>query len=167
GLRLVATGPLSAVAGTPVSISVTGAPTGGTVNIDARATLFGRTWTSSATYTASPAGTVDLATSLPVSGSYAGAHEMGLFWSMQPATPAPSIADPTAPEVVEVTATAGSRTTALHVERQLVAPGVTHRSLRPSPDGFYGEYFAPPPRATIRRPAVLIFGGSEGALGPP
>lgn len=40
--------------------------------------------------------------------------------------------------------------------------GVTSRELRPAQVGFYGELFDPPHSG--RRPAVLVFGGSEGGM---
>ncbi|MFI5334164.1 MAG: acyl-CoA thioesterase/BAAT N-terminal domain-containing protein [Chlamydiales bacterium] len=43
----------------------------------------GRLWTSHALFRADGNGEVDLATSSPISGTYASADAMGLFWSMQ------------------------------------------------------------------------------------
>ena len=55
---------------------------------------------------------------------------------------------------------AGASTT---VTRLVVAPGVHVRRLRPASVGFYGEFFTPP-STSVRRPGILVFGGSEGGL---
>jgi hypothetical protein len=46
----------------------------------------------------------------------------------------------------------------------LEGPGVTEHSERIAQTGFFGEFFAPP-GPVRRRPAVVVWGGSEGALG--
>jgi dienelactone hydrolase len=42
------------------------------------------------------------------------------------------------------------------------APNVAERDLRPDSDGLYGDFFHAP--SSTRKPAVLLFGGSEGGL---
>lgn len=54
----------------------------------------------------------------------------------------------------------GARVTVTRLGR---LPGIHARPLRPKVDGFYGDYFAPTGPA-FRRPAILLFGGSEGGL---
>jgi dienelactone hydrolase len=66
--------------------------------------------------------------------------------------------------VVRLTLAAGGRTLVrAGTTRTLLAPGERDRPLRPRTTGFYGELFAPPSTGT-RKPAVLLFGGSEGGL---
>jgi dienelactone hydrolase len=49
------------------------------------------------------------------------------------------------------------------IDRLARSPDVRVRRLRPKADGFYGDFFAPPPSSEAR-PGILVFGGSEGGL---
>src|SRR4029077_1130909 len=69
----------------PFRLTVSGLPPGEPVTIRA-ATRDGelREWASSATFLASDDGTIDVSTTAPLSGTYAGVDPTGLLWSMQP-----------------------------------------------------------------------------------
>jgi Acyl-CoA thioester hydrolase/BAAT N-terminal region len=55
----------------PVHVTVTGLPPGGLVTVQARALdKEGQPWVSAAAFRASAAGTLNLATAVPASGSY-------------------------------------------------------------------------------------------------
>jgi dienelactone hydrolase len=60
-------------------------------------------------------------------------------------------------------AEAGRTLTRASTTRMLIAHAEGERSLRPRTAGFYGEMFDPA-RMPTRKPAVLLFGGSEGGL---
>lgn len=67
-------------------ITVTGAGAGAEIEVRATATdLDGGHWESSAVFTASDEGVVDLATDDPVRGSWSVADPIGLLWSLAPA----------------------------------------------------------------------------------
>src|ERR1700722_15778536 len=83
--RLVA-GPAAAALVDPVHVSVSGLPPAALVTIQAGALAGeGRPWVSAAVFRTSAAGTLNLATAVPVSGSYHTADAAGLLWSLRPA----------------------------------------------------------------------------------
>lgn len=148
-------------------VGVVGAPLGqhvtlSTTTIDGA----GVTWAASAVYLVGGEGRVDT-TSAPISGSYHGAHPMGLFWSMRPVHGDPQEVSYDPPRTVEdarLSAAIGDRVLATtSLRRYVVAPGITERQTTVPTAGFVGSFFAPPKRPP-RRPAVLTLGGSEGGL---
>ncbi|MEV4510248.1 acyl-CoA thioesterase/bile acid-CoA:amino acid N-acyltransferase family protein [Dactylosporangium sp. NPDC049525] len=162
-----------ALADQPVHVRVSGLRDGEAVTVDSHATdAQGRRWRGEATFAADGEGVVDLERSAPVSGSYGGADGMGLFWSMRPPTGDPDETwfSPGYPEAagafeVRLTVTvAGREIAARTVTRQWIATGGTHRTLTLGVDGVAGVLFLPPPGA-VRRPGVLLLGGSEGGVG--
>ncbi|MBC6460638.1 acyl-CoA thioesterase/BAAT N-terminal domain-containing protein [Actinomadura sp. HBU206391] len=128
-----------------------------------------RQWRGQATFRADSRGTVVLDEARPISGTYAGADGMGLFWSMNPPTgdPEQAIFGPRFPELessypVQITVAAHGRLLARQtLTRRWLADGVTHKTFTVSADEISGELFLPP-AGTGRRPAVLLLGGSEG-----
>jgi Acyl-CoA thioester hydrolase/BAAT N-terminal region len=79
-------GPAAAAAVAPVHVAISGVPAAGLVTVQARTTDDqGRPWESAAVFRASAAGTLNLATAVPVSGSYHTADAAGLLWSLHPA----------------------------------------------------------------------------------
>ena len=79
-------GPAAAAFDTPVHITVSGLPPGGGVTVQAQTRDDqGRRWESQAQFRATAAGTLNLATAVPVSGSYHVADAAGLLWSLHPA----------------------------------------------------------------------------------
>lgn len=151
----------------PVHVVVTGLNAGESATIAVTSTdQTEHVWSSSATFTADSNGTIDLSRTRPSAGAYSQADGMGLFWSMRPqgAAPLPTVLGPQfGNEVDRITVTGGPQPVSTTVVRQLIGPGITVIEKRTPADGFYGDYFAPADVST-RKPAVLIFGGSEGGL---
>jgi dienelactone hydrolase len=163
----------SALADQAIDIRVTGLSAGEQVTVSARATDAKKgTWRSSAVYTASQDGTVDLEEVAPKSGSYQGKDGMGLFWSMTPVAPASQdqyFTPPTPqqqsgyPVTLTVTSSSGAKLASRAVTREWMAKGETARTLTLGKDKVAGELFLPPP-GTPRHAGVLVFGGAEGGM---
>ena len=154
------------LADAPVQIKVTGVKPGDRITITSTASDHaGMLWTGRATFTANGSGVVDPATQAPQSGTYQGVDAMGLFWSMDPATgdPDSSAFEPGSTSLdVDLTATDGGNQSASETLTRLWnGPGVTSRILTLQHDKVVGTLFLPAPGGPIR-PAVLVFGGSEG-----
>jgi dienelactone hydrolase len=80
-------GPAAAALTDPVHVSVSGLPAAGLVTVQASTVgQDGPPWQSSAVFRASGNGTLNLATAVPVSGSYHVADAAGLLWSLHPPT---------------------------------------------------------------------------------
>ena len=118
---------------------------------------------SNATFIADRAGNIDLATAVPVAGSYATADAMGLFWSLQRSA---GVGGPPANPPVATAATPWQLTAEVRgvvvatdtLWRRLVAAGV--RVTRIREPGLSGDYYDPPgagPHA-----AVIVLPGSQG-----
>ena len=162
-----------ALADQAIDIRVTGLSAGEQVTVSAQATDAKKgTWRSSAVYTASQDGTVDLAKVAPKSGSYQGKDGMGLFWSMTPVAPASQdqYFTPPAPQqqpgypvTLTVTSSSGAKLAFRTVTREWMAKGETVRTLTLAKDKVAGELFLPPP-GTPRHAGVLVFGGAEGGM---
>lgn len=133
------------------------------VTVTARSQRPDGLWTASATFRADTRGFVDIADEAPIAGSYQGISPMGLLWSEHLS------AGGTAP-LNGITAT----TLTVSADKHLLAstrllqllsgPGVRERSERVATRGFFGQYFTTTVDRT-RRPAVILWGGSEGGLG--
>ncbi len=162
--------PARALYDTPISVRVSGLSAGETVDVGTSSVdSHGTTWTSSARFRASSAGVASTAAA-PVSGSYSGVNPMGLFEDQAPngSTSTAALFAPPGTWRINVSAEAGGHRVATTVTRLLAQQaGVTVRELRPPGDHLYADLFSPPPTATggSRRPAVLVFGGSEGGMG--
>ena len=121
----------SALADQAIDIRVTELSAGEQVTVSAQATDAKKgTWRSSAVYTASQDGTVDLEKAAPKSGSYQGKDGMGLFWSMTPVAPASQdqyFTPPTPqqqsgyPVTLTVTSSSGAKLASRTVTRQWMA----------------------------------------------
>jgi dienelactone hydrolase len=162
--------PAASVADQPVRITVSGLAPGTAVSLRLRSTDATHTaWSSSATFRASAAGSVNPARMAARSGSYTGRSAMGLFWSMEPPLAGPASAyywAGTRPAVFDLSVTAHGTTlaSARLTRRWLVVPALAGAHTVAT-SGFDGQFF--PPRevaAGPRRPAVLIIGGSQGGL---
>ncbi|HEX9042824.1 MAG TPA: acyl-CoA thioesterase/bile acid-CoA:amino acid N-acyltransferase family protein [Trebonia sp.] len=163
----------SALADQAIDIRVAGLSAGEQVTVSAQATDAKKgTWRSSAVYTASQGGTVDLAEAAPKSGSYQGKDGMGLFWSLRPVAPAsqdqyftppPPQQQPGYPVTLTVTSSSGAKLGSRTVTREWMAKGETVRTLTLAKDKVAGELFLPRP-GTARHAGVLVFGGAEGGM---
>jgi dienelactone hydrolase len=146
----------SALADAPVTIDVRGLPAHGHATLSARWVAFGgRPWTSSLAVRADGAGTVALR----------GLHAAQLLWAMHPVGAAfkspfffPAAKGPSS---AAISVGVGGRTVArATVARRITPSSVRVRQLTKRRDGVVGVLFTP--RVAGRRPAALVFGGSEG-----
>ena len=148
----------------PVAVSLHGVRPGAAVVITSRA-VDGeqQAWTASATFTATAQGTVSL--SQPATdGSYTGSNAMGLFEDMLPPASAPLDDNVFLPSgrsfPVSITAAVKGRTVAsTTVQRNY--PSVAEQHYRLADSGIYADLYSPKD-TTVKHPAVLVFGGSEG-----
>ena len=124
----------------------------------------GKPWESAAQFRASAAGTLNLATAVPVSGSYHVADAAGLLWSLRPAFA-------TAPDTqfrlgttgftvrLQVLAGGSVQAAATLVRQWSFATGPTIQTV--ARDGFASTLFTPD-RIRPGAPAVVVIGGSDG-----
>ncbi len=147
----------------PVGLSVAGLQPGTSVQLHLTLVAGPYTWTSQATFSANRAGKVDPARQAPTAGSYTGRHPMGLFWSAQLVSTA---AMPDAPHLrwtdrVHLRAVVDNHEVATaDLLRYYLPPRGRWKSVRER--GLVGTFFEAPGRH--RRPAVIVFGGSEGGM---
>jgi fermentation-respiration switch protein FrsA (DUF1100 family) len=158
----------TALLDTPIHITVTGLDPRERVAINARThDGEGNEWESGATFVADGHGEIDLSRDAPSPGSYKGMDAMGLFWSVKRPDGARGhyFYPPSDGARLVLTVAAGNEVVArTNVVRLWLAEGVSSQRLRTGRNGVYGVYFAPASKDS-RRPAVLVFGGSEGGLG--
>jgi dienelactone hydrolase len=147
----------------PLDVRVTGLRPGERVTVGLSATNEkGIRWSARATFVAR-ARVLDLAATAPVAGSYRGVAGMGLFESMRDRRFV-SYFGPRDPQPFTLTAVVRGRLAAsTTLIRELTSGGARCVQQTVATAGFFGSYCAPAPRAA-RRPAILIFGGSEGGL---
>lgn len=157
-------GPAAAAFDTPVHITISGLPRG-LVTVQARARDYeGRLWRSAASFRVSTPGPLNLATAVPVSGSYHVADSAGLLWSLRPAftsNPDTQFYLGKRGFTVELRVLTGGHVQAA-ATRARVWPLATRPSVQTvSRDGFASTLFTPN-RARPGAPAVVLIGGSEG-----
>jgi dienelactone hydrolase len=146
----------SALADAPVTIDVRGLPAHAHATLRARWTAFhGPVWSSNVALAANGSGSVALR----------GVDAARFLWAMSPAGPAfkhPFFVAPlTGADRVALSVDVDGKTVArATLARRLTAPGERIRQLTKRRDGLVGVLFTP--RVHTRRPAVLVFGGSEG-----
>jgi dienelactone hydrolase len=155
--------PAAAAVVDPVHVSVSGLPPDGLVTVQAR-TLDknGQPWVSAAVFRAGATGTLNLATAVPVSGSYHTADAAGLLWSLHPAPGASQTADfsPSAAGfTVRLQVLTGGRVQASATLQRLLPVTVSVQTVRR--DGFAGLLYT---SAAVRpgTPAVVVLGGAGG-----
>jgi dienelactone hydrolase len=153
-----------------VTVSITGLEPDRPVTVTATATdAVGVAWSASADFRVGGDGRLSL-DEAPVGGSYSGADPMGLFRFMTTEDPRSlGFAAPLsgAYDVRLEAAVEGETVARATVTRQgPAAVGVTATSLTVPVDGVHGTVFLPKD-TTSRRPALLVFGGSEGGLSYP
>ena len=156
-------GPPAAAFVTPVHMSVTGLPPGGLVTVRARARDYkGRPWQSAAQFRANASGDLNLASAVPVSGSYHVADAAGLLWSLRPGFSSSrstqfyikySGFSVTVQVLIDGRVRAGTT-----LRRQASAPSSTQTVAG---DGFASTLFLPA-HSRPGAPAVVVIGGSEG-----
>jgi dienelactone hydrolase len=160
--------PADALFDVAASTTISGLPAGARVTVTAsqRDDASGQMWTSSAVFMVGSSGVLPLSQP-PVSGSYQGSDEMGLVETLAPPELPGGV-----PQFLE-TAGAGKFDIELgaSIDGHVVATAtmtrqretVTPRTETPAATGVYGRLFLPA-HETGRKPAVLVFGGSEGGL---
>jgi dienelactone hydrolase len=157
-------GPPAAAFDTPVRITATGLPPG-LVTVRAQARDYqGRQWQSAARFRVGPAGTLNLARAVPVSGSYHVADAAGLLWSLRPAftgNPATQfdVGPPGFTVRLQVLAGGHVQATATLARRWSLPTRPTVQTVRQ--DGFASTLFLPS-HARPGAPAVVVIGGSDG-----
>jgi dienelactone hydrolase len=124
----------------------------------------GKLWQSGARFRVGTAGTLNLATATPVSGSYHVADAAGLLWSLHPAF----TSNPDTPFFMsqagftvrlQVVADGHLESTATLARQWSLAARLTVQTVRD--DGFASTLFSPA-RTRPGAPAVVVIGGSEG-----
>jgi dienelactone hydrolase len=156
-------GPAAAAFIAPVHVSISGLPAAGLVTVQAQAADDqGRPWQSAAVFRASPAGTVNLSSAVPVSGSYHTADAAGLLWSLHPAfTAGPGTAFVTSPAgfTVRLDVLTGGQVRATATIKRLLPVTTSTQTVRQ--DGFAATFYTP---AAVRpgAPAVVVLGGYPG-----
>ena len=154
-------GPAAAALIAPVRIDISGLPPGGLVTVQARAVdAHGQVWVSAAVFRASGTGTLNLATAVPVSGSYHTADPGGLLWSLQPTSShATGFSLSLAGFTVRLEVLTGGRVRASAALKRLVPVTLSTETVRR--DGFAGTLVT---SAAVRpgAPVVVVLGGSEG-----
>jgi dienelactone hydrolase len=156
--------PAAAAFDAPVHITVSGLPAG-LVAVEAWARDYqGRLWQSAAQFRASSAGTLNLATAVPVSGSYRVANAGGLLWSLHPVF----TSNPDTQFILGSTGFTVRLQILVGGHVQASATLVRSWSFAASPtvqatarDGFASTLFTPS-RARPGAPAVVVIGGSGG-----
>lgn len=124
-------------------------------------------WSSWATFQTDGAGMVDVASAMPLEGSYSTADAMGFLWSMgrdaDDGAPATFARTTTKPRTVNFTVRAGGlRMVTSHTSLGM-APGVRREEVRER--GLVGTLFLPP--GAEPHPGVIVLGGSSGGLREP
>ena len=156
-------GPAAAALVDPVHVSVSGLPPAGLVTVQARALDAQRQpWVSAAVFRASATGTLNLATAVPVSGSYHTADAAGLLWSLHPApgaNQASSFSPSPAGFTVRLEVLTGGRVRATAALQRLQPVTISVQTV--SRDGFAGLLYT---SAAVRpgAPAVVVLGGAGG-----
>ena len=156
-------GPAAAALVDPVHVTVSGLPSDGLVTVQARALdKEGQPWVSAAVFRASAAGTLNLATVVPVSGSYHTADAAGLLWSLHPApgtSQATGFSTSTAGFAVRLQVLTGGRVRATATLQRRWQVTLSVQTVRQ--EGFDGLLYT---SAVVRpgAPVVVVLGGSEG-----
>lgn len=148
---------------TPLRIRLHGFPARQPISVTATLHAPDTTWQSQAVFMSDDAGTIDVSTTAPQSGSYQAVSPMGLFWAMQPLSTEPTQPPPGSvmePRRVTLQAQAPDGTQAeAAVTRRWARPGVSRRAVREA--GLLGTLFLPAGGGD-RWPAIIVLSGSSG-----
>lgn len=152
------------VLGEPVAVRVTGLPPKAQVRITAESGNPGNNevWRSSATFSASEKGEVDVSAQAPVSGDYTGVDPAGLFWSMKPSDTGPSVPTETGVDLIHFSAIVDGKTVATKTHKRLyMASNVTTSPVMQG--GILGRFFKP--EGVGPYPGIILLGGTSGGMG--
>lgn len=146
----------------PGGIVISGCQPGQSVTVTASSRIDGFVHQAMATFTADGTGQVDTARQASTAGSYTGTDPFGLWWSATQTGPAASAAALAAPVTCLLTAETAGRSVTAGFERHWLAPGATITEVHePGVSGLLARPAGPGPF-----PGVVVFGGSDGGLGP-
>jgi dienelactone hydrolase len=124
-----------------------------------------RAWVSFAEFQTDAQGNVDVASEKLLSGSYANADSMGLFWSMDVEQGNKGVSffivNSNATTITLTADVAGQVVASKSIERLHIASDVTQRLVLE--DGLSGIFFKPAGAGAF--PIVIAVGGSEGGIG--
>lgn len=162
--------PAVSVEDQPVDISVSGLGPHEIVSLSVASTdAMGVRWTAAATFVATGSGRVDTSRDAPRAGAYTGVWGMGLIAMMRPTGPAPAGAyfwASTRRFRFNVTVeTEGKTIASTAFLRRFSNSPITRRRESLSTAGVIGTFVYP--TGAVRRPAVLLLGGSEGGIASP
>jgi dienelactone hydrolase len=154
----------SLLLGEPFVVNVTGLTPGAIVTLRTDVRNGADGLRSEAVFTVPDSGTLALDRDAPTSGSYADADPDGILWSLV------RVRDLRLDDLEN----GAVRVTALQ-SGEVVGEGTLARFLRDErlartevrEQGLVGAYYAMPTSTTAQRPALLVFGGSEGGLAGP
>lgn len=155
--------PASGLVDGPIGVVVSGCRSGRAVTLRARMRDgLGRRWESHAVFEADLDGTIDVAVTRPLDGTYDTADARGLFWSMRVVEgEAGGPWSAVSPLETEFTAEAGAEPAAVaRATRLFVGPGVSRTEVRD--DGLFATLFRP--AGGTPRPAVIVVPGSGGGV---
>jgi len=160
--------PLESLSGQPVSVRATGLRPGSTATIRIERTdKAGVKWASRAKFAAGGDGTVDPAVQPSLAGDYRGVDQAGLFWSMKPISkgkPSGAFGKSLAPDNLKASLEVDGKLVASRDFIRLhLARGIQRIEIREK--GVLGTLFLP--AGSNKRPAIIIFGGSEGGVFEP
>lgn len=161
--------PTDALIDADTRVRIGGARAGELVSVAVESEQLGDTrWASFAHFVADAAGQVDLATAVPVDGSYRTADANRLIWSLSPTEDSPVrirdsrfIESGLRPfELTFRVETPRSGTAEASILRRPIAEGVERREIRES--GVVGTLFTPPGAGP--HPAIAVVPGSNGGI---
>ncbi|MEM9517255.1 MAG: acyl-CoA thioesterase/bile acid-CoA:amino acid N-acyltransferase family protein [Actinomycetota bacterium] len=143
----------------PPLITVAGATPSSPVEVEVvQVDGTGRRWSSTATFVADDAGTVDTSCDAPSSGPYQGVDPSGPVWSATSEGTEPFAVVGEAPVPLEVAATSNSQTARTAATRLLLAPGTSVTTLDTA--GLVSRLYQPARRVVDH--GMVYFGGSDG-----
>lgn len=151
----------------PLSITLDGLPPKTELRVRAERVIHSsflgnqrRRFRSEAFYASDARGRIDLASAVPLRGSYEGADLRGLFWSMKPTADAVQPQDKTG--IVHLQVFDGDK---LLAESRLdIVPAAAAVDIEQVP-AFPGAMLARPKGATGKLPVLILLGGAEGGSG--
>ena len=125
---------------------------------------WGTAYRSTNVFVAGPSGVVDVSRDPPARGSYTGADHLGIFWSATRLGDARNVGPLDVPaDSISVTLTLSAEGKVLdstRVVQWLLRAGATRREIRDS--GVVAALYEP--AGSIRRPLVVLIGGSGGGM---
>ncbi len=167
GLRLVVS-PSDPLFGSPVTVRVEGLKADETVRLTARSEDgTGLIFESEATYEADDNGVVDLGQNAPISGDYEGEDDLGIFWSMTPASEEKAWRNYMFSQLPHILVSVSAETTAGEVATAEIrwhfqAPAADLLRVPVEQDGLYGVMYRP--AGAGPHPGLILLGGSGGGI---